>query len=270
MSEEQRKALQVSLRGGHGGRAGHPVRPAGLPDQGVRGGQRQGRRRQVERDREPGGGPGQAWAVGGPARRRHLRPLGAADAGRRGPAHPGGRHDHAAAVARREGDLDRHVHRRQRCGGVARPDAASGAAAVPGRRLLGRPGRAAAGPAAGHRGRGHLAGPAPAERGDSGGDHPAAGRGRGRRAGRRDRDADPPAPGRRGGEHVMAGASRRFAHGDLRRGRRPDGGRLAVAYGRGVGPAAGSDSAGHPRSRSGRQRYARSCSPTPARPPRAP
>ena len=36
-------------------------------------------------------------------------------------------------------------------GGVARADAAPGAAAVPGRRVLGRPGRAAARPAAGHR-----------------------------------------------------------------------------------------------------------------------
>ena len=67
------------------------------------------------------------------------------------PAHPGRGHDHAAAGARREGHLDRHVHPGQRRRGLARPDAAPGAAAVPRRRLLGRPRRAAARPAARHR-----------------------------------------------------------------------------------------------------------------------
>ena len=147
--------------------------------------------------------------------------------GARRPAHPGRRHDHAAAGARREGHLDRHVHRRQRRGGLARPDAAPRAAAVPRRRLLGRPGRAAARPAAGHRRRGDLAGPAAAQRRDPGRDHAADGGRRGGRAGRRDRAADPPAPGRRRREHVLAGAARRLADGDLRRGRRRDRGRLA-------------------------------------------
>ena len=68
--------------------------------------------------------------------------------------------DHAAVGARREGHLDRHVHRGQHAGGVARADAAPRAAAVPRRRLLGRPGRAAAGPAAGHRRHRHLGRPA--------------------------------------------------------------------------------------------------------------
>ena len=71
-----------------------------------------------------------------------------ADARRRAPPHPGRRHDPAADRARREGHLDRHVRARQPAGGVARADAAPGAAAVPRRRVLGRPRRAAARPAA--------------------------------------------------------------------------------------------------------------------------
>ena len=50
-------------------------------------------------------------------------------------------------------------------------------AAVPGRRVLGRPGRAAARPAAGHRRHRHLGGPADPERGNPGGDHASAGGG---------------------------------------------------------------------------------------------
>ena len=50
--------------------------------------------------------------------------------------------------ARGEGHLDRHVRPGQPARGVARADAAPGAAAVPRRRVLGRPGRAAARPAA--------------------------------------------------------------------------------------------------------------------------
>ena len=62
MTAEQRQSLQQSLRGGAGGRAGHPVRPARLADPGVRGGQRQGRRRQVLGDGEPGRRAGRARA----------------------------------------------------------------------------------------------------------------------------------------------------------------------------------------------------------------
>ena len=64
---------------------------------------------------------------------------------------PGRRHDPAADRARREGHLDRHVRPRQPAGRLARADAAPRAAAVPRRRLLGRPRRAAARPAARHR-----------------------------------------------------------------------------------------------------------------------
>ncbi len=133
--------------------------------------QRQGRRGQVERHGQPGRGPGRARARRRGGRRGHLRPLGAADARRRRPADPGRRHDHAAAGARREGHLDRHVHQGERGRGVARPDAAPGAAAVPRRRVLGRPRRPAARPAARHRRRGDLVGPARTERGDPGRDH---------------------------------------------------------------------------------------------------
>ena len=87
-----------------------------------------------------------------------------------------------------------------------------------GRRLLGRPRRAAARPAARHRRHRDLGGPAAPDRRDPRRHHPAAGRGRGRRAGRRDRPADPPADRRRRREHVLAGAARTArAHGDLRR-----------------------------------------------------
>ena len=144
-------------------------------------------------------------------------------AGRRRPAHPGREHDHAADRARREGHLDRHVHAGQRAGGLARPDAAPRAPAVPGRRLLGRPRRPAAGPAAGHRRHRHLGGPAGPERRDPGRDDAAAGRRRGGRAGRLDRRADPPEDRRRGREHVgpAVPALRRDGR-RLRHGRRPD------------------------------------------------
>ncbi len=107
-------------------RARDPVRPAGLADPGVRGRQRQGRGRQVVGDGQPGRGAGRRGPEGRRGRRRHLRPLGAADAGRDRPAHPGRADDHAAVGARREGHLDRDVHHGQRAGGVARADAAPG------------------------------------------------------------------------------------------------------------------------------------------------
>ena len=122
--------------------------------------------------------------------------------GRRRPTHPGREHDHAAVRARREGHLDRHVHPGQRPGGVARPDAAPRAPAVPRGRVLGRPGRPAPRPAAGHRRHRDLGRAAGAERRDPGGHHPAAGGGRGGRAGRLHRRADPPEDRRRRREHV--------------------------------------------------------------------
>ena len=203
-----------------------------------------------------------ARPVGRRDRRGHLRALGAPHARHDRPADPGRGHDHAAAGARREGHLDRHVHRRQRRGRLARPDAAPCAAAVPGRRLLGRPRRAPARPAAGHRRHRDLARPAAAERRDPGRDHPADGRRRGGRAGRGDRAADPPAPGRRGREHVVAGAADRGTDGDLRQRRRRDRRRVAHPDRRSLGAAAGSDPARHPGPRVRRRRHARSCSRT--------
>ena len=100
MSEEQRQELQTTAAR-RAARARDPVRPARLADQGVRGGQRQGRRRQVVGDGEPGRGTGRGRAEGRPARRRHLRPLGAADARRDRAADPGRADDHAAVGARR-------------------------------------------------------------------------------------------------------------------------------------------------------------------------
>ena len=61
------------------------------------------------------------------------------DARRDRPADPGRADDHAAGGARREGDLQRHAQEGQRAAAAARADPAPAAAAVPGRRLLGRP-----------------------------------------------------------------------------------------------------------------------------------
>ena len=94
------------------GRAGDPVRAARLAHPRLLRGVGQGRGRQVVGHGQPGRGDGRARAVGRRRRRRHLRPLGAAHARHRRPAHQGREHDHAAAGARREGDLDRHVHAR--------------------------------------------------------------------------------------------------------------------------------------------------------------
>ena len=129
------------------GGAGDPVRPARLADPGLLRGVGQGRGRQVVGHGQPGRRDGRPRPLGRRRRRRHLRPLGAPHAGHHRPAHQGRGHDHAAAGARREGHLDRHVHPGQRRRGLARPDAAPRAAAVPRRRVLGRPGRAAARPA---------------------------------------------------------------------------------------------------------------------------
>jgi metal-sulfur cluster biosynthetic enzyme len=150
MSDEQRRALQTQLRGGRP----EPQIPFAQPTSLTR----------VYAVASGKGGVGKssvtvnlgrrAGRLGPEGRgggRRHLRALGAADAGRHRPAHAGREHDHAAVRARREGHLDRHVHQGQHARGLARADAAPRAAAVPGRRVLGRSGRAAARPAARHR-----------------------------------------------------------------------------------------------------------------------
>ena len=138
-----------------------PVRQARLADPGVRGGLRQGRRRQVLGDGQPGGRAGRPRPVGRRGRRRHLRAQRAAD---------------ARASTGRPTQVEQMIMPPQAygvrvisigmftpgntAGGVAGADAAPGAAAVPRRRLLGRPRRAAARPAAGHRRHRHLGRPA--------------------------------------------------------------------------------------------------------------
>ena len=84
-----------------------------------------------------------ALAKAGPRRRhprrRRLRLLGPEDARHRGRPGRDRRHDRAAGRLRGAVHLDRLLRRRRPAGHVAGPDAAQGARAVPGRRLLGRP-----------------------------------------------------------------------------------------------------------------------------------
>ena len=114
---------------------------------------RQGRSRQVDDDREPGGrtpgdGPGD-----GRAGLRRLRLLDPEDARRRPAAARGQRpaKDHPAALGdRRQGDVDRLLRRGELGGRLARSDAAQGDPAVPRRRRLGRARLPAARSAAGN------------------------------------------------------------------------------------------------------------------------
>ena len=106
----------------------------------------------------------------------------------------------------RLGDLDRHAQAAPRPGRrLARADARPGPRPDARRRLLGRPRRTPARPAAGHRRHGDLARPAPAGRRDRRRDHAAGGRRRGRRARRHDGLDDAPARGRRRREHELPG-----------------------------------------------------------------
>ena len=137
---------------------------------------------------------------------------------------------------RRLGDLDRHAQAAPRPGGrLARPDARPGAGADALRRLLGRPRRAAARPAARHRRRRDLARPAPAGRRGRRRHHAAGGRRRGRRARRHDGLDDAPARRRRRREHELPALPALPGEGqgpparDLRLRRRRPGGRDAVA-----------------------------------------
>ena len=108
---------------------------------------RQGRRRQVERHREPRVRPRRR---GTPRRRPGRGRVGVqhpADARRPGQARRLQRHDPAARGSRREGDLDGVLRPRGDAGDLARTHAPQGDRAVPGRRLLGRPGLPALRPA---------------------------------------------------------------------------------------------------------------------------
>ena len=150
MSAEQRAALRTLLRGTDA----EPVIPFAQPrlaDQGVRDRVGQGRRRQVVGHGQPRGRDGGRRAAGRHRRRRHLRLLDPPHARRHAAADAGRRHAAAARGVRRAGRLDRHVRAAGAAGRVARADAAPRAAAVPRRRVLGRPRRAPARPAARHR-----------------------------------------------------------------------------------------------------------------------
>ena len=101
----------------------------------------QGRRRQVERDREPGRRAHRRRQAGRRARRRCVGLLAAAHArpGQRAPAGQRRAQDRPAArVRRHQRDVDRVLRRAGRRRGVARPDAPQGAPAVPRGRRMGR------------------------------------------------------------------------------------------------------------------------------------
>ncbi len=222
-----------------------------LADPGHRHRQRQGRGRQVLADRQPGLRHGRRRAARGPHRRRRARLLHPRPARhRRRQAHPRGRDDPAARRPRREGHLHRHVCRRQQAGDLARADAAPCPRAIPHRRALRGPRRAAARPAPGHRGHRHFRLPA-ASGLRAGGRHDPAGRGRpGRRACRRHRRADGPEGPRRHREHELAADARRLHHGDLRLRRR-----------RGSSANASRQPSARRSRCSGRSRWTRCCAP---------
>ncbi len=189
---------------------GHLARPLDARDRRRLG---QGRRRQVDAHREPRRGVRPARSAGRRARRRRLRALDPAHAGRP-PAAGGGRpHDRPARPRRPEADVDRLLPGRERAGDVARADAAPGARAVPVGRPLGRAGHAARGHASRDRRRLHLARAAAAARGGRRRDDAAAGGAAGSRPGRADGPHDEHAPPRRRREHVVP---RRDRRGDLR------------------------------------------------------
>ena len=123
---------------------------------------RQGRRRQVDDDRQPGRGADRRRPPGRRPRLRRLRLLDPAHA--RGQQQTRGQRraqDPAAGGrGRGQGDVDRLLRRGERRGRLARADAAQGDPAVPRGRRLGRAGVPAARPAAGNRRRLDDAGPA--------------------------------------------------------------------------------------------------------------
>ncbi len=148
LDDTQKAALQQKLGRGS------------LPDGRARAGREralhrlgQGRRRQVDADRQPRGGARGRGQARGRARRRRVGLLDPAHvrARRDAPAGLGRAQDPAAGGARREGDVDRLLRRGGRRGRVARADAAQGADAVPAGRRLGRARLPADRPAAGHR-----------------------------------------------------------------------------------------------------------------------
>ena len=214
MTDEQRQALTLTLRGGQA-EHGDPVRPAGLADQGVRGRLRQGRRRQVLRHRQPGRRAGRRTACRSASSTR-------------------------TSTATRSRGCSASSGRPTQVEDMIMPPSAHGVKVI----SIGMftPGNAPVvwrGPMLhralqqfladvywgdldvllldlppGHRRRRDLARPAAAQRRDPRRHHPAAGRRGGRRAGRHHRAADPPADRRRRREHVLARPAGRHADGD--------------------------------------------------------
>ena len=130
------------------------ARPANTRD---RRRERQGRRRQVVADGQPGCGARRARPAGRPDRRGRVRPLAPAHA-RRPPAADRRRQDDRPSRSRAdEVHLDRQLHGRQRARDVARADAPPCARAVPLRRALGRARHRAHRHASGNRRHGDLA-----------------------------------------------------------------------------------------------------------------
>ena len=141
---------------------------------------RQGRRRQVERHRQPRRRARPAGLLGRRRRRRHLRLLDPAHARHRPRPGRDRRDARAAGELGRALHLDRLLRARGPGRHLARPDAAQGARAVPHRRVLGRPRLPAHRHAARHRRHRPQPQPVPAPRRGVRRHHAAARRAEGR------------------------------------------------------------------------------------------
>ena len=137
---DRRPGAREAAAGGAGPAQRHPRR---APHH--RGGQRQGRRRQVDGRGEPGAGAARARPARRPARRRRVRPERAADARPHDPtADAGGRRSRcrrahpAARALRPQGHLARAVHPGAPAGDLARADDQQAADPVPARGRVGR------------------------------------------------------------------------------------------------------------------------------------
>ena len=173
MTDQEREALRVQLQGERPRPrprpaprprrgSGDPVRPARLAHPSAVHLVGQGRRRQVQRHRQPRRRPGRPRPLGRHPRRRHLRLLDPPHARRRSRADRDRRDAAAARGLGRALHLDRLLRARGPGRRVAGTDAAQGARAVPHRRVLGRPRVPARRHAARHRRHRHLAQPVPA------------------------------------------------------------------------------------------------------------
>jgi hypothetical protein len=201
-----------------------PVRPAER-HQGHRCQLRKGRGGEVDGDGQPGCGAGPGRSRRGRARRRRLRLLRPGHARHRLRAHGAGQQDGAARGVRGPVHVDGLLRRRQSTGHLARPDAAQGTRAVPGRRRLGQPRIPPDRHAAGHGRRGPVHGAVPADVGGLRRDDAATGGPPGGPAQRLHGQEDQPPRARRHREHELVDGRRRQPAGTVRRRRRPRTGR---------------------------------------------